>query len=96
MDAQGAKVAHEPISNEVMKLTQQVSEEARQIAERLNNKLTPVMSAMVNGAPIETRLEKSVIPQRELPPLFAEWNSHVLSIQSSLKTIEEAIRRTEL
>jgi hypothetical protein len=94
MDAQGAKVAQEPISNEVMKLTQQVSEEARQIAERLNNKLTPVMRS---STPIDTgRCEKTLMPQREFPPLFSEWNSYVLSIQSSLKTIEEAIRRTEL
>ena len=94
MDEQCAKVSQEPISNEVMNLTKQVAEEARQISERLNNKLAPVMRS---STPVETcSNEKSLRPQREFPPLFAEWNSLVLSIRSNLATIEEAIRRTEL
>jgi hypothetical protein len=91
MDTQCAKVAQEPISNEVMNLTKQVAEEARQITERLNNKLAPVMRS---SAPQPTGgTEKQC---REYPPLFSEWHSHVCSIRASLEMIEDCIRRTEL
>jgi hypothetical protein len=81
----------ESIASEVLKITAQISKDAQQIAERLNNKLAPVMRS---SAP-QTQCEKEK-QCREYPPLFAEWSSHVSSIHNSLEIIEDAIRRTEL
>ena len=81
----------EPVAGEVLKNTAQVSDMARQVAERLNNKLSPIMRS---SAPQPTGgTEKQC---REYPPLFSEWHSHVCSIRASLEMIEDCIRRTEL
>jgi hypothetical protein len=79
------------VASELLKLTQQIAERAGSIAERLNGKLAPVMKSQQPSNPcVGEKLS------REFPPLFAEWSSYIFALRSSLDSIEDAIRRTEL
>lgn len=79
------------VASEVLDMTAQVANLARQITERLESKL---ISVMRNSSPTpDCPVEKT---SRQYPPLFSEWSSHIASIRSSLEIIDDCIRRTEL
>lgn len=81
----------EPVATEVLVLTSNVANMARQIAERLESKLSSVMRS---GAPLpDAPKEKQC---REYPPLFSEWIGYIVSIRTSLEVIDDCIQRTEL
>ena len=80
----------ETAATEIALLTAHTALMARNIVEKLQATLEPVLrSAAGTDTPDKP-------PQKEYPPLFRQWDEHIRSIRESLLTIEDIIERTEL
>ena len=80
----------QPISIEFLQLLQSTVEQSRDVAMRLENKLSPVMQ---EDSPV---ICSEGCPQDTWPPLFHEYRSHLQEISNYLSRINSYINRTEL
>lgn len=89
---QAAKpTARQPVSADVMQYAQNLSDRAQSLAERVIEKLHPVMTSDAPRA-CAALCKESV----EYPPMFADLRSSLQGIDAALDSIEGAMSRTEL
>ena len=92
MMAKGApSVTRQSTAAEVAQIGQVLSKRAQELAERLEERLRPVMSV-----PTPRVCEDSAKEARQFPPLFSDLRSTFGLIKDALDSIENAIQRTEL
>jgi len=80
------------VADELVELSRGIVSRADEVSGRSHNKLSPVMTPPY---PKENACQPEAA-DREWPPLFAELRSNLFSILVSLRSIDEALDRTEL
>lgn len=83
--------ARQPVSADVMQYANNLANRAQSLAERVNEKLHPVMTSETPRAR-GTVCKDSV----EYPPMFADMRNNLQRIDAALDSIEYAMSRTEL
>lgn len=81
----------QPAASEVMSYAQSLAGRAQALADRVNQKLQPVMTSEVPSVGGNSQKANT-----EYPPLFAELRGSFQSIESALESVESALSRTEL
>lgn len=80
------------VANEILDRLSLLEIKARDLVERVDNKLFCVMRSKYENRCIPASGEA----EREYPPFFSQLRENFNSIQASLSSIEDAISRTEL
>ena len=78
-------------ATEITKLVAAVSAHSEQVAAQTQQKLISVMRVV---PPLAQPPEKEVLP--DMPPLFEQFRTLLRAIDTNLRSIEEALKRTEL
>ena len=87
---EGSKVGKEPIGQELLKRYANLADKAKELAERVQTKLIPIM----NNAP--TVAEDEGKDMLEYPPLFSELREYYKTIKNALNDIDACLSRVEI
>lgn len=85
-----AAPTRENISSQLLTMIKEVAERADAIAERTQNKLTPIQF------PVPTCEVSKVNDVQQWPPLFNELRGYLLSIDTALTHIDDLVSRAEI
>ena len=91
---EGKTQAQETVGVLITKLATGIADRAENLAERLSQRLVPVMRA--DRPSIQETSGKLANVPREYPPLFEELRNKLQNIENALNRIESCLSRTEL